>query len=183
MPRWLRWALVALAVVLSLAVVVVDVATGVWQEVPVLSGLVSGVVTFLLTVVVVDAVVARHLHKQWAPLTRIALADLLDTVTTDGVTPRSIGPDHAGRDLIAVVRQERQELGAVLARWSAFLVSDAGVDAVVQQATSVAAALDDVGEAARRGSGVAEAVVTYDDAVALLAGLVRLAREERVRGE
>lgn len=191
MSRLLRWFLVAVAVLVTAGIVVLDVATGVWAEVPVISGLASALVTFLLTVAVVDHVVASHTHKQWAPLTHMALADVLEEVTTgDGLTPRRFEVEtHANpRVLLEAVVTERRRLGATLARWSEFLVANAGVDEVVEQAARVGGALEDIRAAVWPYAGLpevpasergelTEAIAAYDAATALFVELVDVALE------
>lgn len=169
MSKRLRRLLLGIAVVVAIAVLVLDIATGVWAQVPVLSGLASSFVMLLVTVVVVDKVIAHHQYRRWEPVTRIALADILHAITHDGASapePRLIGPRLAeagaagggsatGADpadsgdihltrALRLARKERRVLGRALATWSAFLVSNAPVGRVVDHAATLADELDDV---------------------------------------
>ena len=45
---------------LIIVVIVVDIHTSLWQELVILSGLVAGVITFLLTTFFIDRILQRH---------------------------------------------------------------------------------------------------------------------------
>ncbi|MFM9379135.1 hypothetical protein ACJMNC_16410, partial [Gordonia sp. VNK21] len=63
------------ALALVLVIVWLDISTNVWSEVVILSGLAAGLVTFILTVMVLDKVVSRSTERRWAPVTRLALSE------------------------------------------------------------------------------------------------------------
>jgi hypothetical protein len=75
--RFLRAAAVAGALALIVLILWIDVTTAVWQEVVILSGLAAGLVTFLLTVLVLDRVIARSTARRWDPVNRLALTEFL----------------------------------------------------------------------------------------------------------
>src|SRR5699024_6016298 len=75
--RWGKHALRILSAFLVLLVIVAvvwaDVVTGFWQEVVVLSGIAAGLLTFVLTGLLLEPSMARAQHRRWEPLTRVAL--------------------------------------------------------------------------------------------------------------
>lgn len=133
------------ALLLLLVVVWLDVATHVWKDLTVLAGVISGLVTFALTVLVIERVLAQSAHRRWAPVTRVALGDLLKTLAEESselvhgeVKPRRLPPlpaeGAADAELsAAVVRigrevaRERELLARALASWSAYLSATAEV--------------------------------------------------------
>ncbi|WP_241156187.1 hypothetical protein [Leucobacter chromiireducens] len=150
----------------GLAVIVVviwlDVATGIWQDLVVLSGLAAGLVTFLLTVLVVDRVVARSTARRWAPVTRLALTEFLHDLADDEqseiargtVVPRSLSgldpdlPEPAWPAELAALRErvvaERQLLSRALGRWVEFLAASADTADALRSVASIALQLDRV---------------------------------------
>jgi hypothetical protein len=81
--RFLRAAAVAGALALIVLILWIDVTTAVWQEVVILSGLAAGLVTFLLTVLVLDRVIARSTARRWDPVNRLALTEFLHAIADD----------------------------------------------------------------------------------------------------
>src|SRR5690606_17163398 len=57
--------------------------TGLWHDYVILSGLAAGVVTFVLTALIVDRVVARSTHERRAAVTRLAISDMLHAVADE----------------------------------------------------------------------------------------------------
>lgn len=161
----MSWSIVRqMAVIGALALVAVilwiDIATGLWQDYVILSGLAAGVVTFVLTALIVDRVVARSTHERWAPVTRLAMSDILHALADDDlseiahgkVVPRQLSPvladssaDRMGAQ-IAQIRQdvvaERQRLASALAAWSTFLASSADATDVLDHTAEIAERLD-----------------------------------------
>lgn len=104
------WNIVAGVVTAVLLVVIIwiDVASGFWQEMVILSGVAAGFVSFVLTAMFLDQAVARHQHQKWYPVTRLALTDLLHAIADDErsdirrgqIIARSLPadtPPHSGR--------------------------------------------------------------------------------------
>ena len=74
--RSLRVVLVGTGVIFAALVVWVDLSTDLWQKYVVISGLAAGLVTFVLSALVIDRLIAKSAHERWAPVTRLALGDL-----------------------------------------------------------------------------------------------------------
>ncbi|HET8927855.1 MAG TPA: hypothetical protein VFN24_08520 [Microbacterium sp.] len=163
----MRWAVVRqLSVIAALALVAVilwiDIATGLWQDYVILSGLAAGVVTFILTALIVDRVISRSTHRRWAPVTRLALTDLLHTLADEEgseiahgkVVPRLIDPiagDAPSRTLAELresIVTERRTLTDAIALWSTFLASSADATELLDNAAEVAERLDLIRDAA-----------------------------------
>src|SRR5690606_11870045 len=163
----MRWAVVRqLSVIAALALVAVilwiDIATGLWKDYVILSGLAAGVVTFILTALIVDRVIARSTHRRWAPVTRLALTDMLHALADDDasevargrIVPRLIEPigPHASAESLTALRHaivdERRLLAGAIALWSTFLASSADATEVLDQAAEIAERLDLIRDAA-----------------------------------
>lgn len=137
-----------------------DIATGVWQELVVLSGLAAGLVTFLLTALIVDRVVSRSNAKRWAPVTRLALTEFLHDLADEKRSEISIGqivarqlpqlPEETTdaelpaqlQHLRKVIVSERKQLSASLSRWAQFLASSGDNEAVLRHVANIALELD-----------------------------------------
>lgn len=165
----LRRALHIAGIVGAIAVIIVvlwlDIATGVWQDLVVLSGLAAGLVTFLLTVLVVDRVVARSNARRWAPVTRLALTEFLHGLADEDqseiargvIVPRTLPPldptlpvsDRAAQlhELRELVVTERQHLSNALSHWVEFLAASSGSNDVLLHVADVALQLDRIREA------------------------------------
>lgn len=188
------------AVIAVIGILWIDIATGLWQEYVILAGLAAGVVTFVLTVLVVDRVMARSTHRRWAPVTRLALTDILHALADEEaseisrgeIVARTLRPvtDAAGTNRtteLARLRHdvvaERQHLTRALASWSSFLAASSDAGAVLDHAAGIAEHLDRVRDAvlsAESGASVAltlldERIHDYNQAVrALVAELLRV---------
>lgn len=153
-------AIVAMVVAVVM-IIVVDVATGLWKDLVVISGIAAGLVTFGLTVLVIDRVMARSTHERWAPVTQLALGDILHawadeeaTLKSDGgVVPRTLDVlSGSGADapvttkrieqLTVDVSAERRALAASLGTWSSFLAASADVGSVITAAAEIVERLD-----------------------------------------
>lgn len=184
----MRWAVVRqLSVIAALALVAailwIDVATGLWQDYVILSGLAAGVVTFIFTALIVDRVIARSTHRRWAPVTRLALTDMLHALADDEaseiahgrIVPRLIepaAPDTTADTLIALrhaIVAERRLLTDAIALWSTFLASSADATDALDQAAEIAERLDLIRDAAL----VAESAGTPADIASLNEEIVR----------
>lgn len=153
------------AVIGSFIVVVVivwlDVTTAIWQEVVILSGLAAGLVTFLLTVVVLDRVIANNTARRWAPINRLALSEFLHAIVDDDASevahcrfvPRSLSlPADFQPETLADLRdqvvQERRALSDALSRWTTFLASSGDNEEILLHIAEIALHLDLVRDAA-----------------------------------
>ncbi len=89
-------ATIAVAVLIG-AVIWVDLTTAVWQDVVVLSGIAAGLLTFVLTALILEPVVARSEHRRWLPVTRLALTDILHALADEDRSQISRGHIHPRR--------------------------------------------------------------------------------------
>lgn len=80
---WRAGAVVAALAVIAV-VIWVDVMTPVWQNLVIVSGLVAGVVTFLFTTLFIDRFIQRAARRRWAPVTRLALTEMLNQLADEG---------------------------------------------------------------------------------------------------
>lgn len=126
----------------------------------ILAGLAAGLVTFVLTALIVDRAVARSTHQRWSPVTRLALTDILHALADDEasevthgkVVPRRLdeiettAPSDEVRAALAGLRHdiiaEREQLARVLASWSSLLASSADATGVLDHAADFAERLD-----------------------------------------
>lgn len=166
----MKWAVLRqVGVVIPLALVAIilwiDVTTHVWQDYVILSGLAAGVVTFVLTALIIDRVVARSAHERWAPVTRLAMYDILHALADDElseithgkIVPRQFAAVSAVTvvdvhaqvmDIRERVVTERQQFTAVLAVWSNFLASSADAIDVLEHKAEIAERLGMIRDAA-----------------------------------
>lgn len=131
-----------------------DVTTGLWNELVILSGLAAGLVTFLLTVLVLDRLIARSTARRWSPVNRLALTEFLYSIA-DGerseisrgeIVPRMLSHIDAdttdlSADLHALREQvvrERALLSEALGTWAQFLASSGDNDQVMREIAEVA---------------------------------------------
>lgn len=153
--RLLRIVLTVVAVAAIVAIVWIDVATGLWQETVVLSGVAAGLLTFVLTALVLDRWIAEGEHRRWLPVTRLALIDILHSLADEDrselsrgkVVPRRLSieapADRAAVDrFLGEVDAERRSLTAVVAKWSGFLAGSADVRDLVIHVANVATGLE-----------------------------------------
>lgn len=95
--RVLRALAIVAVLVLIIGVLWVDVNTGIWQDVVVLSGIAAGLLTFVLTALVLEPVMARSEHRRWLPVTRLALTDILHALADEQRSELSRGVVHPRR--------------------------------------------------------------------------------------
>lgn len=148
------------ALVLTCIVLWVDIATGLWQEYVILAGLAAGLVTFALTTLVIDRLIARSAAARWKPVTRLALSDILHAiadeersdVARDRIFPRLLEPldvlgaeqlEHLRNDVLA----ERRRLGGAVASWSVFLSQSTDAVGVLDHAARLAEMLGRIRDA------------------------------------
>lgn len=162
----LRAIAILVAVLAMATVLIVDIATGLWQDVVILSGVVAGLLTFILTALFLDRLLARSEHVRWLPVTRLALTDIAHALADDDesevargrIVPRSLPDPTAGggagptRDdidgLLQLVVLERQRVTESLGRWSAFLAASGDVQEFMIHIASLAEQLDAIRDAA-----------------------------------
>ena len=163
-----RVAAIVGAFVLIGVIIWIDVSTSLWQELVVLSGLAAGLVSFLLTALVIDRVMERSNERRWAPVTRLALTEILHGLADDersepsrGVIvarslhlPRaSLNAPDAGQlplelhQLRSSVASERKKLAEALGIWSNFLASSERGAGVMRRIATVALQLEAVRDA------------------------------------
>lgn len=143
--------------IVAMAVVIwIDVATGLWQQVVILSGIAAGLLTFLLTAFFLEGWVARAEHERWLPVTRVALTDILHTLADDErseitrgmVVPRRLELDGTATDdghaALEKVHEERVELTTALERWASFLAASADVQELMIHIAQIALLLDEL---------------------------------------
>lgn len=144
----------------------VDIATGLWQELVILSGLAAGLVTFLLTVLVFGRIVENSAARRWAPVNRLALSEFLHALADEDrseisrghVLARSIPTpaewsDPAGlpiqlHALREAVVEERRRLSEALSRWAEFLASSGDNEQILRHVAAIALRLDRIRDAA-----------------------------------
>ncbi|GAC58060.1 hypothetical protein GOHSU_29_00430 [Gordonia hirsuta DSM 44140 = NBRC 16056] len=154
------------ATVVTTVIIWLDVASAIWQEVVILSGLAAGFVTFLLTVFVLDKVLARSTARRWAPVNRLAFTEFLHALADDDaseisrgqVITRSLTPpayqidpqryDDELEQLRDLVLRERALLSDLLSRWAPFLASSGDNEAVLQHIADIALSFDRIRDAA-----------------------------------
>lgn len=156
------WGTIAagLAVFAMIAVVWMDVATGVWQETVILSGIAAGLLTFVLTAFFIERFLDQRDRKSWQPVTRLALTDLLHTVSDDEKSdihrgafvartfafPEPVTPESLDALLHEIVA-ERDRVTAALARWAGFLAGSANVQPVMTHIANLAESYDQLRDA------------------------------------
>jgi len=154
------------AIVVVIVIVWVDVASGIWQEFVILAGVAAGVVTFILTVLVLDRVLARSTARRWSPVNRLALSEFLHALADEEhseisrghIVPRSLprvpidpppeDPADELHRLREIVVAERRILADTLSRWAQFLASSGENEAVLLHVADIALRLDGVRDAA-----------------------------------
>lgn len=152
------------ALVLVGLIVWLDVSTGVWNEVVILSGLAAGLVTFILTVMVLDKILARATARRWRPVTRLAVSEFLHAVADEEhseisrglIVPRTFAEITAddvsdAQTLHALRHQvvhERVQLADVLSRWANFLASSGDNETILLHIADIAMQLDEVRDCA-----------------------------------
>lgn len=151
--RFLKPRHIAALFILTGGIVVLwlDVKTGLWQEIVILSGIVAGLFTFLMTALYIESWLARANHKRWQPVTRLALVDLLHALADEEqsefsrnhIEPRSLNPDDH-RQLLHQLVEERKQVTEALARWSSFLASSADVQQLMVHIADLAEQMDAV---------------------------------------
>lgn len=182
-----RIAALFLAVALLVLVVSLDVATKIWQELVILSGITAGLLTFILTAFFIEKWMNQREHQNWYPVTRLALTDLLHTVCDDQKSDIRRGifvvrtlpiPGDFDRSqlevLLAAIVEERDRLTDALARWAGFLAASADVQYLMIHIANLAEQLDEMRDrvlevesepSQARFAGLTAQVELYDSAM------------------
>lgn len=139
----------------------VDIATGIWQELVILSGLAAGLVTFILTVLVLGRIIERNAARRWAPINRLALTEFLHAIVDENASEIALGefvprtlsfPDELHAGSLATLREqvvhERRALSDALSRWTTFLASSGDNEAILLHIANIALQLDFVRDTA-----------------------------------
>lgn len=166
MLRSLRHVVVLISAIVLIAVVIwIDVTTAVWQELVIISGLAAGLVTFLLTSVFLDRFIQRSTQRHWAPVTRLALTEILHQLADEThsdlshghITPRQLPTLEATGDarslltstenLRSTVVQERSHISTVLGTWWNFLSAISDTDGTIRHVADVALLFERVRDA------------------------------------
>lgn len=152
--RSFRVVLGAFALVIIGLILWVDLATDIWSKYVIISSLAGGLVTFVLTTLILERVIARADHERWEPVTRLALGDLRRRLAGDATVgevhrlpdpePFDIPDDTATDAVLKAAHRERETLIESLARWSAFLSSSADVIDIMDGIAHVALRLDEI---------------------------------------
>lgn len=152
--------------IVTLIILWLDATTSIWEQRVILSGLAASLATFLVTYIVVNSFLHRARERRWAPVTGLALTDLLHSLA-DGeasevnrgiVISRSFSiPELADPDddfeleqwaeLLDLVLEERDMLTHRLAAWSQFLASSADNEEIMQHVASASMRLDRIRDA------------------------------------
>lgn len=154
------------ALVIVVAILWIDVATGIWQDLVIAAGLAAGLVTFLLTALVLNRIVARNAERRWAPLNRLAVTEFLHAIADEDrseiahgiIVPRELpavpesvsGPElqeslHGLREVVAA---ERRDLADALSRWAEFLTTSGDNELILRHVADIALYLDVVRDTA-----------------------------------
>lgn len=156
----LNVSVVVLALVLIGIILWIDITTGLWGDLVILGGLAAGLVTFLLTGLVFERVIARATERKWAPVTRLALSEFLHSladekhseVSRGHVVTRSLTPVDSIEDPAALhaalhalrhqVLHERRQLAETLGRWAEFLATSGSNTQIMKHVAALSLQLD-----------------------------------------
>lgn len=159
-------------VVVFVGAIWIDLATGVWQQAVILSGIAAGLLTFLLTALFFERWMAGADHRRWLPVTHLALTDLLHALGDEErselsrgiVVPRSIDPDAGHDAVLAGIHRDRREISHALARWSGFLSASADAQTLMDHVAQLALLLDEARDAVIDADDAPEDVALRDTA-------------------
>lgn len=180
--RVTRWAGSAGIVALFVVAIWLDLATGLWQQAVIVSGIAAGLLTFLLTSLFFDHWTARADHQRWAPVTHLALTDLLHALADEGhsrlshheIVPRTVSALRSDATAsLGAIASLRSTVTVALARWSGFLAASADVRPLMDQVAALALRMDTARDA------VLAAVDRPDDPAAQGAMRLELAAVDR----
>lgn len=150
------------ALVLVGVILWIDFTTGVWNELVIIAGLAAGLVSFLLTVTVLNRIMVRSNERRWAPVHRLALSEFIHAIADEDRSEISRGKivartlpvivaDADPKDLAFSLQElrrqvirEREQLSDVLSRWAEFLVSSGDYEDTLRHIADIAWMLDKV---------------------------------------
>lgn len=150
------------ALVLVGVILWIDFTTGVWNELVIMAGLAAGLVSFLLTVTVLNRIMVRSNERRWAPVHRLALSEFIHAIADEDRSEISRGKivartlpvivaDTDPKDLAFSLQElrrqvirEREQLSDVLSRWAEFLVSSGDYEDTLRHIADIAWTLDKV---------------------------------------
>lgn len=138
------------------AAIWVDLATGLWQQAVILSGIAAGLLTFLLTALFFERWMAGADHRRWYPVTRLALTDVLHALGDEDssqlsrglVVPHTLNASDEHVHLLDEIHRLRRLITHALARWSGFLAASADVQGLMDHIAELALLLDGARDAA-----------------------------------
>lgn len=158
--RILQNVAIAVSIVLMIVVVIMDLTTTFWAETVILSGIAAGLLTFVLTATFVERWMAQREQQKWAPVTALALTDILHSLADDEesdlrrgyVQVRTLSaPKEQTRqaydDLLHAVVTERDLLTHRLSLWASFLVDSSDVQTLLTHIATVGQTLDNLRDA------------------------------------
>lgn len=71
------------ALVLVGVILWIDFTTGVWNELVIMADLAAGLVSFLLTVTVLNRIMVRSNERRWAPVHHLALSEFIHAIADE----------------------------------------------------------------------------------------------------
>lgn len=164
--RSLRHIVVLISAIVLIAVVIwIDINTSLWQDLVIISGLAAGFVTFLLTSLFLNHFIQRSTQRHWAPVTRLALTEMLHQLADEDhsdlsqgrIQPRQLPTLAAATNprillistdnLRATVVHERSHISTVLGTWWGFLSAASDTDGIMRQIADIALLFERVRDA------------------------------------
>lgn len=160
-----------LACIFVLVILWLDITTGIWQDVVILSGLAAGLISFVFTALVLNRIMVQNAAHRWSSVNRLAFSEFLHALADEEkseiargeIVARSLkfssgtiqassggGSPHVEilHDLREQILVERDLLTHALSRWAQFLASSGNNDTVLQHLASIAWQLDVVRDSA-----------------------------------
>lgn len=160
-----------LACLLVFVILWLDITTGIWQDLVILSGLAAGLVSFVFTALVLNRIMVKNAAHRWSTVNRLAFSDFLHALADENeseiargkivarslglpseVPPPVSGGGSAPLEMLRILREqivfERESLSSTLSRWAQFLASSGDNDSILQHLASIAWQFDVVRDAA-----------------------------------
>ena len=207
MPQTIKSRFTSIAVVTACLALVgiiiwIDLVSSIWQNVVVLSGVAAGLVTFLLTVFVLDKALARSTAKRWAPLHHLATTDFLHAMADEAhsevsrghiivrqFTAPACGPSDPSyvpelECLREAVVAERQRLSNLVSRWAPSLTSSGENENILLHTAALSLSFDEIRDAALEAESQRDETsheILLRELTACNLNLVRLVTELRSR--
>lgn len=202
--RFTNIAVITVCLALVGIIIWIDLVSSIWQDVVVLSGIAAGLVTFLLTVFVLDKALARSTARRWAPLHHLATTDFLHAMADDThsevsrghvvvrqFTAPACGPADPSyipelERLRKAVVAERGRLSALVSRWAPSLTSNGENENVLLHTAALSLSFDEIRDAALEAEALRDEAsheVLLRELEACNLNLVKLVNELRSRLE